>query len=118
MNKEIEEAISEKYEKLEHTHDIKEVSFNDFVECWVKSETRGYNTHTPVIHDTYLALSSPLPNKGGVHYTLIYNCEDENPYKVLYEMHSEYLIYYEEWVRKDERFNVVEKIRDKEEGNE
>lgn len=99
------------YEKLDSTSDVKEVSFEDFVECWVKSQTRGYNQHNPVVYDNYLALSSPLPNKTGFHYTLIYDCEDENPYKVLYEMQGEYLIHYEKWVREDERYNIVELIK-------
>jgi hypothetical protein len=102
------------YEILDSTSDVQEVSFEDFVECWVKSQTRGYNQHNPVVYDNYLALSSPLPNKTGFHYTLIYDCKNsdtDNPYKCLYEMFNEYLIHYEKWVREDERYNIVELIK-------
>ena len=102
---------NKEYEKLDSTRDVQEVSFEDFVVCWVKSQTRDYNQHNPVVYDNYLALSSPLPNKTGFHYTLIYDCEDENPYKVLYEMFNEYLIHYEKWVREDERYNIIELIK-------
>jgi hypothetical protein len=108
--------MTEKYEKLAGTHDIKEVSYEDFVECWFESQTRGYNTHSPVVYDDYIALSSPLPNRGGVHYTLIYECkhsDKKNPYEVLYDMFYEYLISFESWVREDERYNIIELIKEK-----
>lgn len=99
------------YTILENTTAVQVVTFEDFVKCWFESQTRGYNQHSPVVYDNYLALSSPLPNRTGFHYTLIYDCEDENPYEVLYDMHYEYLFYYEEWVRDDEKCNIIELIK-------
>lgn len=100
-----------KYEKFSGTVGVQEVTYQDFIECWVRLNTVAIsNGYTPIINNDYLALKSPLPHRTGYHYTLVYDCGSKNPYEVLLEMYEVYISSYERWAREDERLNILKKI--------
>ncbi len=64
---------------LRGTTDVEFVDLEELAEAYVKSITRGYNSHNFVFNKNYIAINSPSPQDGfeGHHYTLVYEICDE-----------------------------------------
>lgn len=61
-----------KYETLEYTSELYEVTYEEFAMAIVKDKLRNYNNYKVNIHEDYLSISAPKPpNYTGTHFTLI-----------------------------------------------
>lgn len=106
------------YEPLNGTVDVKTVSVARFTSRLLENNTRGYNTSNINFYDDYISFSAPY-NGFGEHHTLVLTkeeCEDFFNLKATmreyysYILEEYYIPLFENWVRKDERYNIKEKL--------
>jgi len=100
------------YDKLEGTVGIIEVDIDEFCDCWLKVAMQGYNCDSPHVNVGYISISSPKPYMTGEHYTLVYPQQENNILLDMIELYENYIIYFEQWVRKDERYNIRKLIEE------
>lgn len=68
----------EEIELIEGTDEVEFVYLEQLAEAYVESMVRGYNSHSFVFNENYIAISSPSPksNYCGYHKTLVYEIYD------------------------------------------
>lgn len=107
-----------KYEMLEGTTKVLLVNVDRFTKRLVENNTRGYNNHNINFYDDYISLSAPLDGVG-VHNTLVltkeaceefFNLSETMRGYYSYILDEYYIPLFEEWTRKDERYNIKQKI--------
>lgn len=106
------------FELLEGTTKVLLVSVDRFTKRLLENNTRGYNKSNIHFYDDYISLSAPLDGVG-VHNTLVLTKEECEEFFNLsetmrgyysYILEEYYIPLYEEWVRKDERYNIKQKL--------
>ena len=106
------------YEMLEGTNKVSLVSVDRFTKRLLENNTRSYNNHNINFYDDYISLSAPLDGEG-YHNTLVLTKEKCEEFFDLgetmrgyysYILDEYYLPLFEEWVRKNERYNIKQKL--------